>query len=505
MRRRREFFHISQFRRTYDRAQNKFLVNISYETATKLTPRSVVVAEAFGLGLDEQRKFIVYDNVELKIGPKDVVLITGDSGSGKSVLLRALLQDLGTEAVDMSTCHVASKKPLIETVGKTVEEGLDLLSRVGLNDAFLFLRSYDQLSDGQKYRYRIAKLIESGAQWWFMDEFCATLDRDTAKIVAFNVQKVARALGKALVLATTHQDLFEDLKPSVHVHKRFGKEISIVYYTNEPLAECSLVKEMQIKPGILDDWRKLSGFHYRSHRCSPTREIFTVKRRGELCGVIVYAYPPMTCFGRRLVLPSMAPKELNRKLSIISRIVIHPQYRSVGLGVKLIRETLARAGTPYVEMVAVMARYNPFAEKAGMTRLIFQTPSKEALKICDKLEHLNFNSKLLGSQSYVANRLGKLAPKQIALLKEAFVKNRTPRLMKEVVPSRNKMPFGTKEAYDKGIEEADLAKLAKLIKVVGIVLQVKAYLFWQCSPGETRTPSLVGLDSMVRKSSPIPA
>jgi ABC-type ATPase with predicted acetyltransferase domain len=475
-------------------------VNIAYETATKFTPRSVVVAEAFGLGLDEQRKFVVYDNVELKIGPKDVVLITGDSGSGKSVLLRALLQDLGAEAVDMSTCHVASKKPLIETVGKTVEEGLELLSRVGLNDAFLFLRNYSQLSDGQKYRYRIAKLIESGAQWWFMDEFCATLDRDTAKIVAFNVQKVARALGKALVIATTHQDLFEDLKPSVHVHKRFGKEISVMYYANEPNAECSLVKEMEINPGILDDWRRLSGFHYRSHWCSPTREIFTIKRRGELCGVIVYAYPPMTCFGRRMVLPTMLPKELNRKVSIISRVVIHPQYRSVGLGAKLIRETLAQAGTPYVEMVAVMAKYNPFAEKAGMTRVIFQTPSKEPLKICELLEKLKFNIKFLGSQSYVMNRLAKLTTKQVVSVKEAFIRNRSPRFNKDVVRSRNKMPFGRKEDYDKGIMNADLPKLAKLIRVVGLLLQVKAYLFWQRPPDETRTPSLVGLESMSRKS-----
>ena len=135
-------------------------------------------------------------------------------------------------------------------------------------------------------------------------------------------------------------------------------------------------------------------------------------------------------------------------------------------------------GTPYVEMVAVMAKYNPFAEKAGMTRVIFQTPSKEPLKICEVLERLKFNTKLLGSQSYVADRLGKLTAKQVALVKEAFIKNRSPRFSKEVVPSRNKMPFGTKEAYDKGIEGADLAKVVKLIRVVGILLQVKAYLFW---------------------------
>ncbi len=51
-------------------------------------------------------------------------------------------------------------KPIIETVGKTLKEALEILSKVGLNDAFLFLHTYKQLSDGQKYRYKIAKLIE---------------------------------------------------------------------------------------------------------------------------------------------------------------------------------------------------------------------------------------------------------------------------------------------------------------------------------------------------------
>jgi ABC-type ATPase with predicted acetyltransferase domain len=123
-----------------------------------------VVAEAFGLGIDDAQMFKVLD-AELKISPADVVYITGDSGSGKSVLLRAIRADLGEEAIDLSEVQVPADVPLIETVGATIEEGLELLSKVGLNDAFLFLRSYGQLSDGQKYRYRIAKLIESKKQW----------------------------------------------------------------------------------------------------------------------------------------------------------------------------------------------------------------------------------------------------------------------------------------------------------------------------------------------------
>jgi DNA repair ATPase RecN len=77
------------------------------------------------------------------------VYLTGDSGSGKSVLLKAIRQDLGEETVDMADIHPDPDKPLIETVGETVEEGLELLSRVGLNDAFLFLCKYSQLSDAR--------------------------------------------------------------------------------------------------------------------------------------------------------------------------------------------------------------------------------------------------------------------------------------------------------------------------------------------------------------------
>jgi hypothetical protein len=33
--------------------------------------------------------------------------------------------------------------------------------------------------------------------WWFMDEFAACLDRDTAKIIAFNVQIIDLTLAAA--------------------------------------------------------------------------------------------------------------------------------------------------------------------------------------------------------------------------------------------------------------------------------------------------------------------
>ena len=475
--RRHEFFCIRQFRRTYDRAEGKFSFNISYETHTKVTPRSLVVAEAFGLGVDEAQTFKVLD-AELKIGPQDVLYITGDSGSGKSVLLRALHADLGGEAADLSEVAVDPDKPLIETIGATVEEAIELLSRVGLNDAFLFLRSYSQLSDGQKYRYRIAKLVEGGRQWWLMDEFAACLDRDTAKIIAFNLQKIARQQGKAVIAATTHGDLFEDLKPSVHVHKRFGEEIQIRYFSNEAAEECSLTREMHVEEGTLASWRTLSVFHYRGHKVAVPRKIFQLVRGEELCGVIVYSYPAPSCYGRRLVLPHMSMQELNAQLSVISRVVVHPKYRTIGLGAKLIRETLPYAGTPYVEMVAVMARYNPFAEKAGMQKIVEHQSTGPASNIAKALTDLHFDTQLLGSARYVQGKLESLSATQLGELKEAFATNRHPKFDREFASVRCQ-PFGNKANYVKAVKEMDLTRITRLIKVVGVLLEKKAYLFWK--------------------------
>jgi len=481
LRRRKEFFLIRKMRRTYDRVSGKFTFNIAYETAApKPSERVVAVAEGFGLGLDQWEKFIIYDNVELNIGPTDIVYITGDSGSGKSVLLKALekdiKQDMGLSCINIADIQPDLNRPLIETVGETLEEGLELLSKVGLNDAFLFLRSYEQLSDGQKYRYKIAKMMESKAQFWIIDEFAATLDRDTAKIVAFNLQKLARQQGKAVLAATTHTDLSEDLNPSVHIHKRFGKEICVVYYTNQPAVECSLLREMRVEEGSMADWRELAGFHYRSHKIAGPRRIFCLKRGDELCGVIVYCYPPPTCFGRRLVLPKMSMKELNEKLSIISRVVVHPKYRTIGLGVKLVRETLAKTGTPYVEMPAVMAKYNPFGEKAGMRKIAEQPPPKEALKIAETLQHLGFNIQLLGSEKYVLNKLQTLSNEGLGKVREAFIKHCHARFMKYFFCH---IPFGKKEVYAKEVMKAGLERLARLIKVCGFLLQTKVYLFWR--------------------------
>lgn len=173
-------------------------------------------------------------------------------------------------------------------------------------------------------------------------------------------------------------------------------------------------------------------------------------------------------------------KELNQRLSIVNRVVIHPKYRTIGLGAKLIRETLPKVGTPCVEMIAVMAKYNPFAEKAGMQKVLEQKPSEEAKRIAEVLSVLGFDLKLLGSQKHVSDKLQNLTPEQLESLKQTFIKNDHPRFRREFAANRHS-PYGSASAYAEGVRNASVDRMTRLVKITGMLLQTKVYLFWRKS------------------------
>jgi ABC-type ATPase with predicted acetyltransferase domain len=468
----KELFKVTKITRKFDRRTGKFIINIAYKTKTDITDRTIAVSEAFGLGISDYQQHVIYDDLELKIGPRDIVYVTGDSGSGKSVLLNAIVHDLNPrEAVKMSDVEIDPEKPLVDTIGKTVKDGLKLLSKVGLNDAFLFVRRYNQLSDGQKYRYRLAKLIESGAEWWIMDEFCSLLDRDTAKIVAFNVQKLARKLGKAVVAATTHTDLLEDFAPSVHIHKRFGREVEVNYFPNELNDECSLLREMRVEEGSYEDWKKVAGFHYRSHEVAFRQKIFVLKRDNEICGAIVYVCPNATAQCRNKVFQPRDMKELNEKVTRIARVVVHPKYRTIGAGVRLIRESLPLCGKPYVEMIAVMSKYNPFAERAGMKKICESRIGQSVLDAVGALEELGWIPFMLAVPEYNKWMLeGKVDKVKSILAKFSFP------YIRRIAGQHTHF---TARDYKKWLKEAPINILSQALKRLAQLNQTKVYLIWK--------------------------
>jgi ABC-type ATPase with predicted acetyltransferase domain len=212
-----------------EKAMN-YQIDKRFTTEVERTPRVLEIAEAFGLGLDD-KEFVVFDRQDIEINQGDVVYVTGQSGSGKSTVLRELkakMRDEGLAVTDIDQVQLEDK-PLIDQIGKNVNEALDFLSIAGLNDAYLFIRKPSELSDGQRYRFRLAKIIESGCKVWVADEFMAVLDRTTAKVISYNIQKIARATGATLLVATTHTDMVDDLAPTVYIEKRYREKIKIIY------------------------------------------------------------------------------------------------------------------------------------------------------------------------------------------------------------------------------------------------------------------------------------
>jgi len=192
------------------------------------------VADLFGLAADEL-PHTVADGVVLDVRPGDLVLFTGPSGSGKSSFLRAAARQLG--AFDAGSL-VLPDYPLVDCLAGPVEARLEKLAACGLSEARLLLRTPDELSDGQRYRFRLAfaldRLASRGRQspeatcpgtdvpgspsgFLLADEFAANLDRTLAKVLAYNVRKLCSRTGTGFLLATTHDDLLADLNPDVWV------------------------------------------------------------------------------------------------------------------------------------------------------------------------------------------------------------------------------------------------------------------------------------------------
>jgi len=204
-----------------------YTVNKSFSSNVVRSRRVLEVAEGFGLGL-EDKDFTVYKDFKIDVSQGDVVYITGQSGSGKSLLLKELAKQISEEQSVADIDLVKYQEiPLIDQIGSSTDEAIQILSLAGLNDAYLLVRKPSELSDGQRYRFRIALLMQSGCKVWIADEFGAVLDRVTAKVVAFNLRKQAAKVGATVIVATTHKDLRDELAPTIYVDKRFKDKINV--------------------------------------------------------------------------------------------------------------------------------------------------------------------------------------------------------------------------------------------------------------------------------------
>jgi ABC-type ATPase with predicted acetyltransferase domain len=195
-----------------------------------LSDKAVRVCRMFGLTIDRLTDKAPVHQCRVEIRPGDIVYLTGPSGAGKSVLLRELERCVpASDAVNLAGIDLPQDRPVVDCFDGDVVTSLRALSAVGLSDVFSILNRPCWLSDGQKYRFRLARALAANKPFVFADEFCSELDRITAATVAFNVHRLAKRTRTTLVLASSRDDILMDLAPDVLVIKDFSGPAEVIY------------------------------------------------------------------------------------------------------------------------------------------------------------------------------------------------------------------------------------------------------------------------------------
>ena len=152
----------------------------------------------------------------------------------------------------------------------------------------------------------------------------------------------------------------------------------------------SLNDSLALVQGGVADYNALKEHHYRADRPATMTRVLALRHtthsaavrftqsesRQQTVAVLIESLPSLSCRMRDWALnerygswldPRQRATLLNREVRVISRVVVHPCWRGLGLAVRLVRQALAQPTTLYTEALAAMGRVNPFFERAGMT------------------------------------------------------------------------------------------------------------------------------------------
>ncbi|WP_100374752.1 hypothetical protein [Bacillus sp. FJAT-45037] len=320
--------------------------------------REDLVYETFGLS-ELPKDF--YER-EVIITKDDITYITGYSGSGKSYLLNLFLNHTNAttlkEPVNKSTA-------IINIIGQSFTDAINLLSQVGLSEAYIYLKNYTELSDGQKFRFKLAKALESNPAIIVVDEFLTNLDRLTAKVVAYNLQKICRRKKIKLVVATPHDDLVSSLSPGQLIILDLNGTYKNIINKN-PLPKLDFIEELTLAEGDYSHYLSLKKYHYfpDASYSKYDPKYYIIKNKNDVLGVSVFIRPYSDKWNNITLF-----KEVNELLRVNARIIVHPAYRGIGLTKSLLNVQNMELNCTYVESRTALGRFVPFYLSSGFTAI----------------------------------------------------------------------------------------------------------------------------------------
>lgn len=205
------------------------------------TPANRLIMESFGIATERLAQRLT-GSVSFSAPTGTVTFVAGASGCGKSLFLANLDPQWSSTTVDAKGSieprdyragwlrplpHQATLfGHLAERHGP--ERAFDALARVGLSEALLFLKPFEMLSRGQRYRAMLADLLLQDHDVWLIDEFCSDLDPLSARIVASRLRETVRDEGRtAFVAAANNSHFIHALRPNQVLMLRTGRDAAV--------------------------------------------------------------------------------------------------------------------------------------------------------------------------------------------------------------------------------------------------------------------------------------
>lgn len=353
-------------------------------TGAAFTPTAAAACAPFGVLVDRadttadpRLDLVLPDAIATDSGA--VTAITGPSGSGKSTMLRALERRLleRGDPVVVARDPPDDARPIVDLLSGPIEHRVGTLARAGLAEAMVLPKRAGELSEGERARLRLALAFDAAERlgpgaWVLCDELCSVLDRATAQSVARTLRRWARASSVRVVGASAHEDLPRLLGPDrvVELDARGGAAV------RGPVRPAPV--RVRLETGGIADYDALAPHHYRGGRPATRvlvrRAIRTMPGGTEsLAGVLVVSMPTLNGAWRRHAWPGRfegdkrrAASRINRDLRCLSRVVVDPASRGLGVARRLVEDYLAAPLTPATEAVAQMGAVCPFFERSGM-------------------------------------------------------------------------------------------------------------------------------------------
>ncbi len=205
---------------------------------------------------------------------------------------------------------------------------------------------------------------------------------------------------------------------------------------------CSVCNKLEIIPGSLGDYKALASYHYRDGRLGPYTNIFTLKGdsvRQKQVGVIVYTTPRPALELRSIATDnafigfdrSTQLALVNKYIRCISRVIIEPRFRGLGLAVRLVRDTMPLLNVHIIEAMAVMGHVNPFFEKASMKAYTEKMPVR-CIQLIEAMSLVGIEQKELIDENRVHRKL-----EQLRWPKADFIEKQTKLFLQSYGSRRN--------------------------------------------------------------------